>query len=66
MPYFRDQWALFHGAAPLCIPFAKGDAGKPLSFVTIENLLIETKDQLVYSTSMTLALQGFFIRAQAL
>lgn len=60
--YFRDQWALFHGATPLCFASAKKNEMRPLSFVTIENLLMEAKEQLVYGTPLALALQGFCIR----
>ncbi len=64
--YFRDQWALFHGAAPLCFLKAKKNERKPLSFVTVENLLIEAKNQLVYGISLALALQRLFIEMEAL
>lgn len=59
--FFRDQWALLHGAMPLCFLGTKKNASRLLSFVTVENLLMEAKAQLVYGTSLSLALQRFCI-----
>lgn len=59
--YFRDQWALSHGAPALCFGSIKKDEKRPLSFVTVENLLMEAKEQLVYGTPLALALQRFFL-----
>jgi len=62
--YFRDAWAHFHGARPLCFSVEKGNESRPLSFVTVENLLIKAKELLIYGTPLALALQRFCLGSQ--
>lgn len=64
--YFRDLWALKMGATALHYMSLQAPEESPYSFIAVENLLMEAKEQLIYGTALSLVLQRFFLKLRSL